>query len=59
LDSAVQTSKLAKLLEDFNIITDFRNDRIRFGFALYHDGNYDLSVLNTRRAYFFDEFLFS
>jgi len=59
LDSNEQVGKLAGLLKEYKIITDFRGNRIRFGFALYHDGKYDLSVLNTRRAYFFDEFLFS
>lgn len=59
LDSEEQVSKLAGLLREHNIITDFRQDILRFGFSLYHDGNFDLSVLNTRRAYFFDEFLFS
>jgi selenocysteine lyase/cysteine desulfurase len=59
LDSAEQVEKMCSLLREYNIITDFRGDRLRFGFALYHPEQYDLSVLNTRRAYFFDEFLFS
>ncbi|MBT3424706.1 MAG: aminotransferase class V-fold PLP-dependent enzyme [Bacteroidetes bacterium] len=58
LENAEQVSKMAQLLNEHDIITDYRGDRLRFGFALYHDGQYDLSVLNTRRAYFFDELIF-
>jgi hypothetical protein len=58
LDNNEQTAKMASLLDEFKIQTDFRKNRLRFGFAIYHDGNYDLSILNTRRAYFFDELIF-
>jgi len=58
-DTVEQVEKMHKLLNEYKIITDYRLERLRFGFALYHDGNYDLSVLNTRRAYFFDEFIFN
>jgi len=58
LENALQVEKMASLLKEYKIITDYRADRLRFGFALYHDGNYNLSVLNTRRAYFFDELIY-
>ena len=58
LDNADQVEKMANLLKEHKIYTDYRGDRLRFGFALYHDGQYDMSVLNTRRAYFFDELIF-
>ena len=58
LPDAATVERMAKLLRDFGIITDHRGDRLRFGFALYHKGDYDLSVLNSRRAYFFDNFIF-
>jgi selenocysteine lyase/cysteine desulfurase len=58
LDNNEQTAKMASLLDEFKIQTDFRKNRLRFGFAIYHNGNYDLSILNTRRAYFFDELIF-
>ncbi|MFC2114514.1 selenocysteine lyase, partial [Bacteroidota bacterium] len=58
LDNAEQVEKMAGLLREHKIYTDYRGDRLRFGFALYHDGKYDMSVLNTRRAYFFDELIF-
>ncbi|MBL6963525.1 MAG: hypothetical protein ISR55_06860 [Bacteroidetes bacterium] len=58
LDNAEQVEKMAQLLKEHEIITDYSGDRLHFAFALYHDGNFDLSVLNTRRAYFFDELIF-
>lgn len=44
-DDPEQVSKTAAFLKQNNIITDFRADRLRFGFALYHQGDYDLSCL--------------
>ncbi len=37
LDSAEQVQSLANELKQKQIYTDFRGNRIRFGFALYHD----------------------
>jgi selenocysteine lyase/cysteine desulfurase len=58
LDHAEQVEKMAQLLKEHNIQVDYRGDRLRFGFALYHTGEFDMHVLNTRRAYFFDELIF-
>ncbi len=40
-------SKLAKGLKEKGLQTDYRKDRLRFGFGLYHDGKYDLSALKS------------
>lgn len=41
-----QVQQLAELLSQHDIKTDYRGDRLRFGFALYHNPNtYDLSCL--------------
>lgn len=46
LDSAAQVAELAVLLKQHGIETDYRGDRLRFGFALYHNAaDYDLSCL--------------
>lgn len=39
LDSATQVTQLAEQLAAHGIATDYRNDRLRFGFAIYHDAN--------------------
>jgi selenocysteine lyase/cysteine desulfurase len=40
--------RLAKQLDSAGIKTDFRADRLRFGFALYHDPKqYDLTILRS------------
>lgn len=37
LDDEKQTADFAATLKERNIVTDFRGNRLRFGFALYHD----------------------
>ncbi len=39
--------EITKFLNEHNIIIDSRENLVRFGFGLYHDGNYDLSCLNN------------
>lgn len=39
LDSAEQVSALAAQLSERGVATDYRHDRLRFGFALYHEVN--------------------
>ncbi|BFT29015.1 aminotransferase class V-fold PLP-dependent enzyme [Alteromonas sp. D210916BOD_24] len=47
LESADATKALAMALEARNILTDFRGNRLRFGFGLYHTRDYiDLSLLH-------------
>ncbi len=47
LESAHATKALATALEARNILTDFRGNRLRFGFGLYHTREYiDLSLLH-------------
>lgn len=43
--SESECAELAKTLWQKGIQTDFRKDRLRFGFGLYHDGNYHLGAL--------------
>lgn len=45
LPSPQHAKKYHDELKEHGIITDYRGSRLRFGFGLYHDGNYDLSVL--------------
>ncbi|WP_026376421.1 aminotransferase class V-fold PLP-dependent enzyme [Aestuariibacter salexigens] len=46
LDNEQQVGKLQAYLHAHNIATDGRGKRLRFGFALYHDGlQYDLSCI--------------
>lgn len=46
LPSAEQVSELAAQLKTHGILTDYRGDRLRFGFALYHNAaEYDFSCL--------------
>ena len=45
LPSPEHAKKYHDELKKYGIITDFRGSRLRFGFGLYHDGNYDLSAL--------------
>ena len=41
-----EVENLAKHLKDNGIMTDYRGDRLRFGFAMYHEPHqYDLSCL--------------
>jgi len=47
LPDASQTAELAHMLKANGILTDYRDNRLRFGFALYHEaGDIDLSVLH-------------
>lgn len=47
LDNADVTKALASKLKAHHILTDFRGNRLRFGFGLYHTPEYiDLSVLS-------------
>lgn len=39
LDTAEQVSALAAQLSERGVATDYRHDRLRFGFALYHEVN--------------------
>lgn len=39
LASAAQVTQLAEQLAAHGIATDYRNDRLRFGFAIYHDAD--------------------
>lgn len=45
LPSPEHAKKYHDELKKHGILTDFRGSRLRFGFGLYHDGNYDLSAL--------------
>ena len=46
LPSADITAQLSEHLRDNGVLTDYRGDRLRFGFALYHNPeDYDLSCL--------------
>ncbi|HRO67453.1 MAG TPA: aminotransferase class V-fold PLP-dependent enzyme [Pseudobdellovibrionaceae bacterium] len=45
LPSVEVTDKLQKELMEVGFQTDSRGERLRFGFGLYHEGEYDLSVL--------------
>lgn len=46
LPTAEQVSALASTLQSHRILTDYRGDRLRFGFALYHNASdYNLSCL--------------
>lgn len=48
LGSAAEVAELAAQLKRAGIETDYRGDRLRFGFALYHDSaDYDLSCLQA------------
>mgnify|MGYP001150965528 CR=1 FL=1 len=45
-DSADETQQLANALKAQNILTDYRGNRLRFGFGLYHTPDYvDLTAL--------------
>lgn len=44
-ESEVQV--VAKQLKESGIETDFRGDRLRFGFGMYHSLDYDLSALDS------------
>lgn len=46
LDSVPQTKETYDLLNQINIKTDFRGDRLRFGFGLYQNENIDLSAFS-------------
>lgn len=51
LDDAAKVAELSAYLKQHGIHTDYRGDRLRFGFALYHDASdYDLSCLSLRRG---------
>ncbi len=51
LASTVQVSALAAYLKQHKIHTDFRGDRLRFGFAPYQDvTDFDLSCLQAHRG---------
>ncbi|AWL13279.1 hypothetical protein HMF8227_02830 [Saliniradius amylolyticus] len=51
LSSAEKVQALAEHLRQHGIITDARGDRLRFGFALYHNPqDYDLSCLEHSNA---------
>ncbi|WP_420934823.1 aminotransferase class V-fold PLP-dependent enzyme [Alteromonas sp. A081] len=46
-DTADETQQLANALKAQNILTDYRGNRLRFGFGLYHTPNYvDLTALS-------------
>lgn len=45
-DSSEQCEKLSAALAHEKILTDYRGDRLRFGFGLYHDPDYKLEVLS-------------
>lgn len=40
-----QCAQLVQKLREKRLFTDHRQDRLRFGFGLYHSGEYDLGVL--------------
>ncbi|WP_306521736.1 aminotransferase class V-fold PLP-dependent enzyme [Rheinheimera sp.] len=51
LENAAKVAELSAYLKQHGIHTDYRGDRLRFGFALYHDASdYDLSCLSLRRG---------
>jgi selenocysteine lyase/cysteine desulfurase len=43
------TKRLHDDLRNHKIYTDYRGSKLRFGFGLYHDGNYDLKYLKDQR----------
>lgn len=45
LPSPEHAKKCHDELKKSGVLTDYRGSRLRFGFGLYHDGNYDLSGL--------------
>ena len=51
LPSAEETAALAQQLHSYGIHTDYRGDRLRFGFALYHDASvFDLSAIRVEKS---------
>lgn len=46
---AQTVSSVAEQLKAVGILTDHRGDRLRFGFGLYHNCDYDLSALTSIR----------
>lgn len=44
-ESPEECSRITLALRKNKIWTDYRGNRLRFGFGLYHDSNYDLSAL--------------
>jgi selenocysteine lyase/cysteine desulfurase len=48
--AAEEVARIAAALKQQGIVTDYRGDRLRFGFALYHNAaDYDLSCLKDIR----------
>ena len=48
--AAEEVARIAAALKQHGIVTDYRGDRLRFGFALYHNAaDYDLSCLKDIR----------
>lgn len=43
------TKRLHDDLREHKIYTDYRGSKLRFGFGLYHDGNFDLTYLKDQR----------
>lgn len=58
LDTAEQAEKMQTLLLDFKIKCALQTNTLHFYLGLYQNPPYNFSVLNTRRAYFFDELIF-
>lgn len=58
LDHEEQAFKMNQLFKEFKILARQENKYISFYFGLFHSKQFDFSVLNTRRAYFFDELIF-
>jgi len=50
LNDPERTAALNKALSDRGLKTDFRGSRLRFGFGLYHQGPFDLAVINEATA---------
>jgi len=51
LPSTTQVAELAAYLKQYKIHTDYRGDRLRFGFAPYQDAaDFDLSCLTTHKG---------
>jgi selenocysteine lyase/cysteine desulfurase len=49
LPSTDVAQKMYEELKRNNIYTDFRGSKLRFGFGLYHDGNFPLDFLKAHR----------
>ena len=50
LDSSEDAAKIAALLKENKIVTDYRKNRLRFGFGLYQESCIDLTSLQNKNV---------